>query len=185
MVKCIYPMQAYDYRNPPHQFFWFTTLDTAVCRAALRCSEEHRLSTLTWSIVEYVRYRQGRRGRVPGWFLVQPTDPEGTPGATYCSAWGKVFFLMSFQTDDLAQQIECCSAAPNTISFGLYVMALDNWRVVDLSPYRLFWRSNTTNRRTTNNNKTLTKVREDKTMRKNKPCREPSHRRARFTFSNV
>ena len=68
--------------------------------------------------------------------LVQPTDPKGAP-AQHIAQHGEGFFLMSFQTDDLAQQIERCSAA-QIQSASAMRKGLDNWRVVDLSPTDFF-----------------------------------------------
>ena len=116
-----------------HINFLVNDLDTAVSRySALLEGTSFEYAELAERGVRTAKADVGGTWLV----LVQPTDSEGTP-AQHLAQHGEGFFLMSFQTNDLTQQIESCKATQIQPASAKRI-GLDNWRVVDLSPNDFF-----------------------------------------------
>ena len=69
--------------------------------------------------------------------LVQPTDPEGTPGK-YLAEHGEGLFLLSLGVDSLERALDSIQSDDGELRDGPTRTGLDGWRVADLSQQAFF-----------------------------------------------
>ena len=105
-------------------------LEVAMQRYAALQPGEMVLEDLEGRGVRTARFRVGESWIV----LVQPTDPDGSPGR-HLARHGEGLFMLSFEVDSLA---DCSAQLSPELLDGDGRRGLDNWLVSDLAESEFF-----------------------------------------------